>query len=115
MSVTLSAKTVPITSTRSKTNDVRARPSSTRGVPRDTGPLGEHAESRGAEEITDIYTQGVSPSASAEAPGLTQANLRRLEGKDPVVAALASTVSSMLPSETTPTPRIQVANAKVKA
>ena len=53
MSVTFSDKTVPITSSRSKTDDVRARPSSTSGVPRDTGPLGEHAESRGAAEITD--------------------------------------------------------------
>ena len=113
MSVTLSAKTVPITSTRSNTDDVRARPSSTSGVPRDTGPLGEHAESLGADEITEIHTGGVRPSASAEVPGLTRANLRRLEGKDPAAAALASIVSSMPPSETTPTAGIKVANAKV--
>ena len=115
MSVTLSAKTVPITSTRSKTDDVRARPKSTSGVPVDTGPLGEFAVTRGAEEITEIHTEGGRPSASAEAPGLTRANLRRLEGKDPVAAALASVVSSMPPSETTPNPGIEVANAKVKA
>ena len=115
MFVTLSAKTVPITSTRSKTDDVRVGPSSTSGVPRDTGPLPEHAESRGAEEFTEIYTEGARPSASAEAPGLTRANLRRLEGKDPVAAALASIVSSMPRSETTPTPGMEVANAKIKA
>ena len=115
ISVTLSANTVPITTTRSKTDDVRARPSSTSGVPVDIGPLGEHAESRGAEEITEIYTEGVRPSASAEGLGLTRANLRRLEGKEPVAAALASIVSSRLPSETAPTPGIEVANAKVKA
>ena len=37
-----------------------------------------------------------------------RANLRRLEGKDPVAAALASVVSSMPPSETSPTPGIKV-------
>ena len=47
-------------------------------------------------------------------PGLTRANLRRLEGKVPAAAALASVVSSMPPSETTPTQGIEVANAKVK-
>ena len=107
MSVTLSAKTVPVTSTRSKTDVVRVRPSS-------TSALGELAVTRGAEEIKEIYTEGARPSASAEAPGLTRANLRRLEGKDPVVAALASVVSSMPPSETSPTPGIEVAIAKVK-
>ena len=61
------------------------------------------------------YLQKESPSASAEAPGLTRANLRCLEGKDPVAAALACIVSSMPQSETTPTPGIKVANAKVKA
>ena len=115
MSVTLSAKTVPITSTRSKTDVVRVRPSSTSGVPVDTGPLGELAVTRGEEEIKEIYTEGARPSASAETPGLTRANLRRLEGKDPVAAALASVVSSMPPSETSPTPGIEVAIAKVKA
>ena len=115
ISVTLSAKTLPITSTRSEIDDVRAGPSSTSGVTRDTGPLGEHAESGGAEQITEIYTQGVCPSASAEAPGLARANLRRLEGKDPVAAALASIVYWMPQSETTPTRGIEVANAKVKA
>ena len=115
MSVTPSAKTAPITSTRSKTDDLRVQPSSTSGVPVDTGPLGAHPESRRAEEITERYTAGVRPSARAEAPGLTRANFRRLKGKDPVAAALASIVSSMPPSETTPTPGIKVANAKVKA
>ena len=95
ISLTLSAKTVPITSTRSHTDVVRVRPSSTSGVPVDTGPLRELVVTRGAEEIKEIYTEGAQPSASAEAPGLTRANLRRLEGKDPVAAALASVVSSM--------------------
>ena len=115
MYVTLSAKTVPITSTRSKTDVVRVQRSSTSGVRVDTGPLGERAESRGAEEITEIYTEGVRPGASAATPGLTQANLGRLESKDPVAAVLASIVSSMPQSETTPTRGIEVANAKVKA
>ena len=115
MSVTLSAKTVPVTSTRSKTDDVRAPPTSTSGVPVDTGPLGELAVTRGAEEITEIYTEGVRLSFSAEARGFTRANLRRLEGKDPVAAALASVVFSMPLSETTPTPGMEAANAKVKA
>ena len=48
-------------------------------------------------------------------PGLTRANLRSLEVSDPVAAALASVVSSLLPSETTPVLRVEVANAKVKA
>ena len=52
---------------------------------------------------------------SAEVPGLTRANLRRLKGKDPVGAALASIVSSLPASATTPTPGVEVANAKVKA
>ena len=115
MSVNLSAKTMPITGTRSKTDVVRVRPSSTSGVPVDTGPLGELAVTRGAEEIKEIDTEVARPSASAEAPGLTRANLRRLEGKDPVGVALASVVSSILPSKTSPTPGIEVANAKVKA
>ena len=114
MSVTLSAKTVPITSSGSKTVDVRERPSSTSGVPVDTGHLGELAVTRGAKEITEIYTEGVHPSASAEALGFTWANLRRLKGKDPVAAALASIVSSMPPSETSPTPGMQMAYAQVK-
>ena len=58
-----------------------------------------------------MNTERVRPSASAEA----RANLRRLEGKEPVCASLASIVSSMPPSETTPTPGIEVANTKVKA
>ena len=117
MSVTFNAKTVPIISTRSKTSDVRIGPSSTSGVPCDTGPLGEHAEPRGAEESTEIYTEEVRPGA--EAPGLTPANLKRLEDKDPVAAALASVVSSLPPSETTPIRGLEemtkVSNAKVKA
>ena len=70
---------------------------------------------RGAEEIKEIYTEGARPSASAEAPGLTRANLKGLAGKAPVAAVLASVVSSMPPSETTPTPGIEVANTEVKA
>ena len=115
MSVTLSAKTVPIRSTRSRTDVLRVRPSSTSGLPVDTGPLEELAVTRGAEEIKEIYTEGARPSARAEAPGLTQANPRCLEGRDPVAAVLASVVSSMPPSETSATPGIEVANAKVKA
>ena len=115
MSFTLSAKSMPITSTRSKTDIVRVRPSSPSGVPVDTGPLGELAVLRGAEEIKEIYTEGARLSASAEAPGFTRATLRRLKGKDPVAAALTSVVSSMPLSETSHTPAIEVANAKVKA
>ena len=115
MSVTLSAKTMPVTSTRSKTDVVRVRPSSTSGVPVDTGPLGEIAVTRGAEEIKEIYREEARPSASDEAPRLARRNLRRLQGKDPVAAALASVVSSMPPSETSPTPGIEVANTKAKA
>ena len=111
MSVTLSAKTVPITSTGSKTDDVKAGPSSASGVTHNAGPLGELAVTREAEEIKEIYTEGARPSASAEAPGLTRANLRRFEGKDPVAAALVSAVFSMPASETTPTPGIEVTNA----
>ena len=52
-------------------------------------------------------------------PGLTQANLERLKGKDPVAAALASVVSSLPQSETPPTLEFKeiakVANTKVKA
>ena len=48
-------------------------------------------------------------------PRLTRANLRSLEGKDAVAAALASIVSSLPPSETTPIPAVEVGNAKVKA
>ena len=115
MSVTLSAKTVPVIGTRSKTDVVRVRPSFTSGVPVDTGPLGELAVTRGPEEIKKIHTEGARPSASAEARGLRRANLRRLEGKDPVAADLASVVSSMPASETSPSPGIEVVNAKVKA
>ena len=43
------------------------------------------------------------------------ANLRRLEGKDLVAAALVSVLSLIPPSESTPTPGIEVADAKVKA
>ena len=108
----MSAKTVPITSTSQKPGDV-AGPSSAGGVPRDTGPLGKHAESGGAEENTKIYTEGVCPSA--EVPRLTRVNFGRLEGKDPVAATLASIGSSLPPSETRPIPGFEVANAKVKA
>ena len=115
MSVTLSAKTVPVTSIRSKNDVVRVRPSSTSGVPVDTGPLGELAVTRGAEESKEIYAEGARQSASADAPGLTLANLRRLEGKDPVAAALASVVARIPPSENSPIRGIEVANGKVQA
>ena len=91
-------------------------PSSTSGVRCDTGPPREHAEPKGAEENTEIYTEGVG--LGAEVRGSTQANLRRLEDKDPVAAALAFVVSSLPPSETMPIPGFRemtkVANAKVK-
>ena len=52
-------------------------------------------------------------------PSLTQANPQRLEDKDPVAAALGSVVSSLPPSEASPTPEFEempkVANTKVKA
>ena len=55
----------------------------------------------------------------AEVPCLTQADLQRLEGKDPVAAASASVVSSLPPSERSPTldfeEMAKVANTKVKA
>ena len=65
------------------------------------------------KRIQKIYTEEVCPSAKL--PRLTRANLRRSESKDPVVAALASFVSSLPPSETTRIPGVEVANAKVKA
>ena len=65
--------------------------------------------------MKEMYTEGVRPSASPEAPSLTRATLRRLQRKDPVAAALASVVSSLPTSETTPITGIEVANAKVKA
>ena len=67
------------------------------------------------KQVTQVHTEGVRPSTSAEVPGLTRANLRRLKGEDAVAAALASIVSSMPPSEGTPTPWVEVANAKVQA
>ena len=45
---------------------MREQPSSTNGLPVETGPLGELAVTRGAEEVTDICSEGVLPSASAE-------------------------------------------------
>ena len=52
-------------------------------------------------------------------PGLLRVSLQRLEGKDPVTAALASVVSSLPRSESSPTPDFQemakVANTTVKA
>ena len=108
----MSVKTVTITTTRPKIGDV-AVPSSTGGVPREPGPLGEHAESRGAEENTKVYTEVVRPSA--EVPGLRWPNLKRLEGKDPVAAALSSVVSSLPPSITRPIPGVELGNTKVKA
>ena len=66
---------------------------------------------------TEIYTE--KSRQGAEVPGLTQANLKRLEHKYPVAATLASVVSSLPPSETMPFPGFQemtnVANAEVKA
>ena len=67
----------------------------------------------GRKRIKKFVPKGGRPSA--EVPGLTRANLRRLKGKDPVAATLASIVSSLPASATTPTPGVEVANAKVKA
>ena len=57
--------------------------------------------------------------AGAELLGLMHANLKRLEDKEPVAAALASVVSSFPPSETMPIPGFEEmtkgAYAKVKA
>ena len=82
-------------------------------IPRGLGPRGEH-RARGAEKATSLEGSRLS----VEVPGLTQANLQRLEGKDPVPAALASVVSSLPPSESSPTPHFEemakVANTKVK-
>ena len=56
-----------------------------------------------------------------EFPGLKQENLKRLEGKDPLAAALACVIaryetSSLPPSEIAPIPAFEnLANAKVKA
>ena len=83
-------------------------------VPEAPGPRGEH-RARGAEKGTSLEVS----RSSAQVPGSTQANLQRLKGKDPVVAALASVVSSLPPSESSPTPEFEemakVANTKVKA
>ena len=83
-------------------------------IPRAPGPRGEH-RGRGAEKGTGI----VGSRSGAEGAGLPQANLQRLEGKDPLAAALASVVSSLPPSESSPTPNFEemakVANTKVKA
>ena len=83
-------------------------------IPRAPGPPGEH-RARGAENGTSI--EGSRPGA--EVPSLAQANLQGLEGKDPVTAPLASVVSSLPPSEFSPTPDFEemakVANTMVKA
>ena len=120
ISVTLSAKTLPIRSqpmAEPVAGPSRALSLSevcTREViPRAPGPRGEHRAKR-AEERTSI--EGSRPGA--EVPGLTQANLQRLKGKDPKAAALASVVSSLPLSKTSPTPELEkkkVANAQVKA
>ena len=116
VSVTFSAKTVLITSTRSKTGDVMTAPSSTSGILRDTCPLGDHTEPRGAEENNEINVEGAH--TDAEVLVLTQANHKRLEDEDPLAAALAFVVSSLPPSETTPILGLEdmtkVANANVK-
>ena len=56
--------------------------------------------------------------SGAVVPGLTQPNLQRVKGKDTVAAALASEVSSLPPSESSPTPDFEgmakVANSKGK-
>ena len=96
---------------------MRAGPSSTSGVTCDTGPLVGHAEPRGAEETTEIYTEGVRHGA--EVSVLTEANVKRPEDKDSLAATLAAVLSSLPPSETKPIPGLKemtkVANAKVKA
>ena len=56
--------------------------------------------------------------SDAQIPVLTQATFKGLEDKDPVAAALASVLSSLPPSKTTPIPGFEemakVANAKVQ-
>ena len=85
MCVTLSAKAEAITNTTPKTWDVRTGPS--RGSPLDSGPLGEHTQPRGAEQNKRNITEGARPDAKDH--GLTQANLKRLEDRDPLAAILA--------------------------
>ena len=64
-----------------------------------------------------MYTEG--PRPSAEVPGLRQANLKQLEDRGSLAAALASVVSSLPPSKRTPFPGFEemtkVAYAKIKA
>ena len=61
--------------------------------------LYENMQNQEVRKKNTEITEGVRPSV--EVPDLTRANLRRLKGKDPVAAALASIVSSLPPSETT--------------
>ena len=107
MSVTFSAKTKPIT-TRPRAGDVRIGPSSTSGIPRDCGPLGEHTEPRGAKR----YISPDIPTA-LEGSALTVENLERLGSRDPLVAALASVVARSTPSLTPSATRPDSANKKL--
>ena len=108
MFVTLGAKTEPIT-TRSKTGYLGPTgPSSTSGIPRDSGPRTEH-EARGAREYInpDIPTD-------TEAPTLTLENLERLGSRDPLAAALPSVVAkSECPSLSPSVARPDLANERL--
>ena len=126
MPVSLSAKTVPMMS--QPTVKPVAGPSralflaglcglTTREIiPRARGPRGEH-RARGTEESNENNIEGAR--RDAEVPGLAQAKLKRLEGREPVAATLASLVSSLLLSRTSPIPAFEemakVVDAKVKA
>ena len=118
MSVTMSARNLPIRS--QPTAKPVAGPSrapflsgrrTEEVIPRKPSPRGEH-RARGAEE----NIEGGQPDVES-----TQENLKRLEGNNPVVAALASVISisersSLPPSETGAIPAFdKLANAKVKA
>ena len=118
MSVTLSARTLSIRS-QPMAEPVAGRSRalsmswvSTRKrevIPRAPGPRGEH-RTRGAENNIE------GPRPDPEVPGLTHENLRSLEGRDPMAAALLSVVSSLPPSETALLPAFEkVSNAKVRS
>ena len=63
-------------------------------VPRAAGPRREYRARRAEKNVIE------GPCPGAEVPGLTQASLKHLKGKDPFAAALASVVSSLPPSKT---------------
>ena len=126
MFVTLTAKTLPIRSRPmaepevgpSMAQALSGRLSTTGIIPRGPGPREEHG-ARGEEENEEYVDPELRQEV--EAPVLTLENLERLEGMDPLAAALASVVarsdkSSLPSSETGPDPtHARLAMAKVKA